>query len=188
MLTFRVEGPAQWEVEEHGGCTDCKTLLGTEPRGHCPFSGKVRNLLLFPGRLLFPTTDHIVNSREDACVNDTWLHAWNSMPPHRPSALRIFLAKITRRVALNRWKAASAQKRGGGQLPLVLDELSECVSGQEDAEGAVEARELRRLLDQFIRELPAREAIFSCGGTSSPNRGGEIARQWGPDGKPCPCC
>ena len=119
---------------------------------------------------------NILQSRPDAeeCVNDTWLHAWNSMPPHRPSALRIFLAKITRRVALNRWKAASAQKRGGGQLPLVLDELSECVSGQEDAEGAVEARELRRLLDQFIRELLPGRAIFSCGGTSSPNRWGRL--------------
>ena len=49
----------------------------------------------------FSLADRIVTSREDAeeCVNDTWLHAWNSMPPHRPSALRIFLAKITRRVA-----------------------------------------------------------------------------------------
>ena len=129
----------------------------------------------------FSLADRIITSREDAeeCVNDTWLHAWNSMPPHRPSALRIFLAKITRRVALNRWKAASAQKRGGGQLPLVLDELSECVSGQEDAEGTVEARELRRLLDQFIRELPAREDNIFLRRYFFTEPVGEIARQWG---------
>ena len=129
----------------------------------------------------FSLADRIVNSREDAeeCVNDTWLHAWNGMPPHRPSALRIFLAKITRRVALNRWKAASAQKRGGGQLPLVLDELSECVSGQEDVEGAVEARELRRLLDQFIRELPAREGNILLRRYFFTEPVGEIARRWG---------
>ena len=94
MLTFRVEGPAQWEVEEHGGCTDCKTLLGTEPEAIARSREKY-------GIYCFSLADRIVNSREDAeeCVNDTWLHAWNSMPPHRPSALRIFLAKITRRVA-----------------------------------------------------------------------------------------
>lgn len=133
------------------------------------------------GIYCFSLADRIVTSREDAeeCVNDTWLHAWNSMPPHRPSALRIFLAKITRRVALNRWKAASAQKRGGGQLPLVLDELSECVSGQEDAEGAVETRELRRLLDQFIRELPAREGNIFLRRYFFTEPVGEIARQWG---------
>lgn len=129
----------------------------------------------------FSLADRIVTSREDVeeCVNDTWLHAWNSMPPHRPSALRIFLAKITRRVALNRWKAASAQKRGGGQLPLVLDELSECVSGQEDVEGAVEARELRRLLNQFIRELPAREGNIFLRRYFFTEPVGEIARRWG---------
>ena len=133
------------------------------------------------GAYCFSVAGNVLGSREDAeeCVNDTWYCAWEAMPPHRPSALRIFLAKITRRVALNRWKAASAQKRGGGQLPLVLDELSECVSGQEDAEGAVEARELRRLLDQFIRELPAREGNIFLRRYFFTEPVGEIARRWG---------
>ena len=68
---------------------------------------------------------------------------------------------------------------GSGQLPLVLEELSECVSGQEDAEGAVEARELRRLLDQFIRELPAREGNIFLRRYFFTEPVGEIARQWG---------
>ena len=74
------------------------------------------------GPYCFTLAHRILASREDAeeCVNDTWLHAWNGMPPHRPNVLRLFLAKITRRVALNRWKASQAQKRGQGELPLVL--------------------------------------------------------------------
>ena len=71
------------------------------------------------GPYCFTLAHRILASREDAeeCVNDTWLHAWNGMPPHRPNVLRLFLAKITRRVALNRWKASQAQKRGQGELP-----------------------------------------------------------------------
>ena len=68
---------------------------------------------------------------------------------------------------------------GPQDVPLVLDELSECVSGQEDAEGAVEARELRRLLDQFIRELPAREGNIFLRRYFFTEPVGEIARRWG---------
>ena len=67
------------------------------------------------GAYCFCVAQNILDSPEDAeeCVNDTWLHAWNGMPPHRPQVLRMFLAKITRRVAFNRVKARLTQKRGG---------------------------------------------------------------------------
>ena len=82
----------------------------------------------------FSVADHILNSREDSeeCVNDTWFHAWNTIPPHRPKILRMFLAKITRRAAFNRFKANSAQKRGNGQVMLVLEELAECLARSEE--------------------------------------------------------
>lgn len=84
---------------------------------------------------------NILGNEEDAeeCVNDTWLGAWNSMPPHRPSVLQAFLGKITRNLSFNRHRRDRAEKRGGGELPLVLDELGECVSGT-DSVGNIAAR------------------------------------------------
>lgn len=71
----------------------------------------------------------ILHNDEDSeeCVNDTYLRAWNSIPPKRPSKLQTFLGKITRNLSLNKWEKLSAEKRGAGQTSLILDELSECI-------------------------------------------------------------
>ena len=100
-----------------------------------------------------------LESREDSeeCVNDTWFSAWNRIPPHRPSALRMFLAKITRGLAFKPVKGQGMPKRrGGGQMPLVLDELGECVAGMDDVAAVVDAKELGRVCPQFVAQLPAR--------------------------------
>lgn len=101
---------------------------------------------------------NILPDRRDAeeCVNDTWLGAWNAMPENRPSLLAPFLGKITRNLALTRWRAARAEKRGGGELPLVLDELSECVSSADTLQ-TLEAAELENEINRFLRTLPERE-------------------------------
>ena len=101
---------------------------------------------------------NILAQEQDAeeCVNDTWLAAWNAMPPHRPARLSTFLGKLTRNLSFNRYKARRADKRGSGQLPLVLDELGECVSGREDVEETVDRKELIRALDDFLTALPRR--------------------------------
>ena len=101
---------------------------------------------------------NILEDEQDAeeCVNDTWLAAWNAMPPHRPARLAAFLGKLTRNLSFNRYKARRADRRGGGQLPLVLDELAECVSGREDVEGEVDRMELAAAIGQFLSALPAR--------------------------------
>ncbi|MGI6255762.1 MAG: RNA polymerase sigma factor [Acutalibacter sp.] len=111
------------------------------------------------GPYCFSVAHGILESLEDSeeCVNDTWVAAWNRMPPHRPDFLRMFLAKITRRLAFNRYKAVFAQKRGGGQVPLVLDELEECVAGTEDVEAAFDAQELGQCVRHFVNGLPPRE-------------------------------
>lgn len=77
------------------------------------------------GDYCFTIADHILHSAEDSeeCVNDTWLHAWNAIPPQRPNRFRMFLAKITRSLSVNRFNARRAEKRGGGEIVLVLDEL-----------------------------------------------------------------
>lgn len=108
---------------------------------------------------------NILGSYEEAeeCVNDTYLHAWNSMPPNRPSILSTFLGKITRNLSLNRFKHNTADKRGGGELPVVLDELSELVSGNNGVEQEISRKELVKAIDAFLDTLsPEKRSIFIC--------------------------
>ena len=83
------------------------------------------------GKYLHSISYQILLNTEDAeeCVNDTYNDAWQSMPPHRPSILSTFLGKITRRISIDLWRKYSAEKCGGGEVALALDELEECVSG-----------------------------------------------------------
>lgn len=106
---------------------------------------------------------HILGSREDAeeCVNDALLHAWNAIPPHRPEVLSAFLGRLTRNLAFNRWRSRRAEKRGSGEIALVLEELGECVPGGEDAEAHTAVRELREAIQAFLDTLPAqRRGMF----------------------------
>lgn len=102
---------------------------------------------------------NILYDPEDSeeCVWDTWLAAWNAMPPQRPAILRAFLGRITRNLCFDRYKAAHAEKRGGGSVALALDELGQCVPAAPDAQQAVEEQELAQTIDRFLRGLPARE-------------------------------
>lgn len=101
----------------------------------------------------------ILRSDDDAeeCVSDVWLRAWNAIPPARPNSLRAFLLKLTRNAALDRCRANSAAKRGGGEVDAVLSELSEIAAG-DDAAGTLEARELGAALSAFLRTQKTREA------------------------------
>lgn len=110
------------------------------------------------GRYCRTVAENILPDRRDAeeCVNDTWLRAWNAMPQDRPGLLAQYLARITRNLALNRWRAGRTEKRGGGQLPLVLEELEACVSSG-DALQTVAAAELEEAVNAFLRRLPERE-------------------------------
>ncbi|MBE6931888.1 MAG: sigma-70 family RNA polymerase sigma factor [Ruminococcaceae bacterium] len=107
----------------------------------------------------------ILQNHEDAgeCVNDTYLDAWNAMPPHRPSILSTFLGKITRRISIDRWRKRGAEKRGGGELPLALEELGQCVSGRADVEGEAERNAQILLINRFLNRLPQTErSVFLC--------------------------
>ena len=92
----------------------------------------------------------------EECVNDGWLKCWQSIPPQRPRSLKSFAGRIVRNLALSALRADTAQKRGGGQAALALDELSEVVSGGETPEGAMDRQALRAALDGFLAGLPER--------------------------------
>ncbi len=97
----------------------------------------------------------ILHSTEDAqeCVNDTLLRAWESIPPTRPRVFSAFLGRITRNLSLQRWRSGHAQKRGGGEAALALEELEECVSGGGDPARDIEAKELQEAVGRFLAEL-----------------------------------
>ncbi|MDO5400386.1 MAG: sigma-70 family RNA polymerase sigma factor [Eubacteriales bacterium] len=107
---------------------------------------------------------NILTNNEDAeeSVNDTYLAAWNAMPPRRPKLLSTFLGKITRNLSLDRWRSRRRDKRGGGELPLALEELGECASG-ECLEDVYARKELARCLNRFVAALPEPErSVFVC--------------------------
>jgi RNA polymerase sigma-70 factor (ECF subfamily) len=99
--------------------------------------------------------DNILHSGDDAeeCVNETWLAAWNAIPPAEPARLGAFLGKITRNIALDRYAAAHAQKRGAGAAQVALDELAELQSPETSDEG-----EITRVINDFLREEPPEQA------------------------------
>lgn len=116
------------------------------------------------GKYCYSIAYNILADAEDAeeSVNDAYLGAWNSMPPHRPSLLSAFLGKLTRRIAIDRWRRRGAAKRGG-ELAAALEELNECVPSRENVEQALLAADLEKRIDTFVNELPAAERrVFLC--------------------------
>ncbi len=102
---------------------------------------------------------NILKNRQDVeeCVNDTYIRAWDSMPPQRPQSLRVYLGTIARNLSINCYRARTAQKRGG-TMGRIIDELQECAG--DSPEALLEAAELGRALDRFLRTLPSREATI----------------------------
>lgn len=87
----------------------------------------------------------------EEAVADTWLAAWDSIPPHRPKYLRLFLGRITRNLAIGIWRKNNARIRGGGQVELALEELGECAGSEDSPEAVLDARELERTITAFLK-------------------------------------
>ena len=104
----------------------------------------------------------ILALREDAeeCVGDTWLRAWETMPPSRPGRLDTFLGKITRNLSLDRWRKNRAAKRGGSQVEVALQELEDCLPDRNTPEGQLEAAETARVISDFLRAQPELDRIL----------------------------
>ena len=92
---------------------------------------------------------------EEECVNDMYWKAWNAMPTHWPEHLAAFLGKITRNLSFNKYRHDHAEKRGGGEIALVLNELTDCVSDTDSTEDVLERQELIREINTFVKNLPA---------------------------------
>ncbi len=108
---------------------------------------------------------NILGNNEDAdeCVNDTYLHTWNSIPPHKPKILSAYLGKITRHLSFDKFRYNNAEKRGAGEITLVLQELEECVSGSESIENELNKQQLISELNNFLTTLSKENCnVFLC--------------------------
>ena len=111
------------------------------------------------GNYCYSIAYNILYNNEDAeeCVNDTWMNAWKSIPPHRPNRLSTYLGKITRNLSLNRYKLLTTQKRGMGQVELALSELEECVPSQTDLDQITDEMVLVSAIEAFLFAQPRTE-------------------------------
>ena len=117
------------------------------------------------GKYCYSIAYNILTNNEDAeeSVSDTYMAAWKTMPPKRPSILATFLGKITRHLSIDRWRSRNRYKRGGGEIVLALEELEDCLSDGLSAEDAVQRKELTVFINRFLDALPDTERnVFLC--------------------------
>lgn len=97
----------------------------------------------------------------EEAVADTWLAAWNAIPPQRPNHLRLFLGRITRNRAVDMFRKNSARRRGRDQVEVALEELSQCAGTEGSPEQAVDAKQLAAAIDRFLKKEPTqRRQVF----------------------------
>ena len=120
------------------------------------------------GGMMLRLAGRILASKEDAeeVVSDALLDAWNAIPPHRPEHLLPFLGRIVRRRAIDRYRRETADKRGGSEMALALEELENSLAGSGTPEEIWESRALAEAVAEFVR------------GLKEPARGIFIRRYW----------
>ena len=117
------------------------------------------------GKYCYSIAYNILENSEDAdeSVNDTYLAAWGTIPPNRPAILSTFLGKLTRRISIDCLRKRTADKRGGGEVTLVLDELEDCIAGKQNVENAYIHKELTEAINCYLDALTWMERnIFLC--------------------------
>ena len=90
-------------------------------------------------------------------VNDTWLAAWNAIPPTRPNCLKAYFGALTRRISVDRLRRRSAAKRGGGEALIALEELAECIPSGFSVERTIENKLLIQAFNAFLAAQPETE-------------------------------
>lgn len=106
---------------------------------------------------------NILDNNEDSeeCVNETWLRAWNSIPPKKPSKLGSFFGRISRNIALDKYKSNNRLKRGNGEITAILNELESCIPDSNATEEKVEMKILEDILNNFLKTLSQQDcAVF----------------------------
>lgn len=95
----------------------------------------------------------------EECVNDTLMRLWETIPPDRPSSFPAFVGRIVRNISLNVVRSSNAQKRGGGEIDAVLDEMEELVSSGDSVERTAEQHELMAAVNDFLGTLTEKKRM-----------------------------
>ena len=114
------------------------------------------------GNYLYKIAYNILSDNEDSeeSVNDTYLGAWNSIPPEKPKIFSAFLSKITRYISLNKIRNKNAEKRGNGEIALAFEEIEECIPSKSSVISEIETKELARMISDYLKSLPKTERII----------------------------
>ncbi|MBQ2998635.1 MAG: sigma-70 family RNA polymerase sigma factor [Oscillospiraceae bacterium] len=114
------------------------------------------------GNYLYKIAYNILLNNEDSeeSVNDTYLGAWNAVPPEKPRIFSAFLSKITRYISLNKWRSKKTEKRGSGEVDLAFEEIEECVPSNNSVIEEIETKELAKMISYFLKKLPETERVI----------------------------
>ena len=114
------------------------------------------------GNYLYKIAYNILSDNEDSeeSLNDTYLGAWNSIPPEKPKIFSAFLSKITRYISLNKIRNKNAEKRGNGEIALAFEEIEECIPSKSSVISEIETKELARMISDYLKSLPKTERII----------------------------
>ena len=104
----------------------------------------------------------ILHNYEDAeeCVNDAYYKVWETIPPQCPERFSAYLGKITRNLALKKWEYYNAEKRGKGQVSVVMEELQECIPTSDEVEKVVDNLHFEQVLNDFLTSLPKEKRMI----------------------------
>jgi RNA polymerase sigma-70 factor (ECF subfamily) len=113
-------------------------------------------------KYLFSIAYNILHSKLDCeeCLNDTYLGAWNAIPPSRPNVLKAFLITITRRIAIKRYHSNSKKNVVPSELTVALSELEDFIADDNDVVGSFDAEKLGCIISEFVRSLSERKRFI----------------------------
>ena len=130
------------------------------------------------GKYCYTIAYNILYSHEDAeeCVNDTYVKAWETMPPEKPLRLSAYLGKITRNIALNRYAHNHADKRDA-HLTEVYDEAADEISASEKS--LPDELILKEAINSFVAALPKETRVIFVRRYWYMSPVGDIAKDYG---------
>ncbi len=133
------------------------------------------------GAYCLKVAQNILGNYEDAeeCVNDTYMRAWNSMPPNKPTSLGVFLGRITKNLALDIRRSFRCEKRGGNMETISFDELEDFLSENNSVESESELNEMLDAINTFLRSLPAKKRLIFVARYWQCDKLSEIAERYG---------
>lgn len=131
------------------------------------------------GKLLFKIAYNVLNDKSDSeeCQNDAYLGIWNAIPPARPSVFPAFIVRIMRRIAIDYYRRKARKKNIPSQLVISMDDLSCCIHSKEEIDSNLNAKELGRLVSDYVRSLSKKQQYIFVSRFYMSNSVDEIAKE-----------